>query len=135
MTNNEELLSVNMKWQILVVAFQSSMFCDSRKFAARFSFFSQAKYAWITRCSGKPKAFNCSQKKKKRKTNIRYCNKLQEAHYKTHTSTHPFNCLPVLCRNLNDSRCIFKRTTTTTRGTATSTCSRFISLRCCSWCP
>lgn len=38
----------------------SSIFCDKRKLAAKFSFFSQAKYACITRCSGKPNAFNLS---------------------------------------------------------------------------
>lgn len=42
--------------------FQSSRFWDSKKLAAIFSFFSQAKYAWITRCSGKPNAFNCNRK-------------------------------------------------------------------------
>lgn len=36
----------------------SSKFWLSRKLAARFSFFSQAKYAWMTRLSGKPSAFN-----------------------------------------------------------------------------
>jgi len=42
--------------------FQSSNFWDSKNLAAIFSFFPQAKYAWITRCSGKPNAFSCNRK-------------------------------------------------------------------------
>ena len=38
----------------------SSNVCWSRKLAARFSFFSHAKYAWMTSPSGKPRAFNCN---------------------------------------------------------------------------
>lgn len=39
-------------------AYSSSHVCCSRKLAARFSFFSQAKYAWMTKPSGNPSAFN-----------------------------------------------------------------------------
>lgn len=49
----------------------SSKFCCRRKLAARFSFFSQAKYAWITSPSGNPNAFNWKKKKRKQLNSTR----------------------------------------------------------------